>query len=99
MIEAIGGATRIILTENHAFASVYIGDESHASKIMETIKNYYGEELPFVYWVDNGERWLVLESTGGLYPGDLPVGAKFTPDGWTFPETQKVYFVDIIQNN
>ncbi len=96
MIEAIGGATRIILTENHAFASVYIGDESHASKVMETIENYYGEELPFVRWIDNGERWLVLESTGGLYPGDLPVGAKFTPEDWTFTETQKVYFVDII---
>jgi len=99
MIEAIGGAVRIILTENHAFASLYIGDKTHASKVMETIKNYYGEELPFVYWIDNGERWLVLESTGGFYPGDLPVGAKFTPDGWTFTETQKVYFVDMIQNN
>ncbi len=96
MIEAIGGATRIILIENHAFVSVYIGDESHASKVIEAIKNYYDVELPFVRWVDNGERWLILESTGGYYPGDLPVGAKFTLDGWTFTETQKVYFVDII---
>ena len=96
MIEAIGGATRVILIENHAFASVYIGDESHAGEVIEAIQNYYDVELPFVYWIDNGERWLFLESTGGYYPGDLPVGAKFTPDGWTFTETQKVYFVDII---
>lgn len=96
MIEAIGGATRIILTEDHAFASVYIGDPEHADKVMDAVCAYYGDELSFAYWEMGGEVWLVLESTGGLYPGDLPVGAKFTENGWCFTGTEVVYFVDIV---
>jgi len=96
MIEAIGGASRLVLTEDHALASVYIGDKSHADKVLEAIEDYYGAELPFAFWVENGDRWLVLESTGGLYPGDLPVGAKRTSEGWTFSRSEFVHFADII---
>jgi len=94
MIESIGGQTRIILTDNHAYSTVYIGTPDYAENVLSAIRRYYGTDLSFAYRVMENQAWLVLESSGGLYPGDYPVGAKPTEDGWTFTDTEKLTYVD-----
>ncbi len=96
MIEAIDGEVRIILTENHAFTSIYIGDKNRTEEIMKAIDVYYGTTLSYTYWNKDDQNWLVLESTGGLYPGDLAVGAEFTETDWSFTKSQKIRFIEIL---
>ncbi len=93
MIESIGGQTRILLTDNHAYSTVYIGPPNHAENVMSAIRKYYGTELSFAYRVIENQAWLVLESSGGLYPGDYPVGAKPTESAWAFTNTEKITYV------
>ncbi|MBN1134431.1 MAG: transglutaminase family protein [Methanosarcinaceae archaeon] len=95
LIEAIGGTTRIYLTDTHAFMAVYIGnDPDHINKIVEAIGKYYGS-VPVHYTTDKYGSWLMLDPTSSLYAGDLPSGTAPTTDGWTYIDTTTVTTIDI----
>lgn len=96
LIEAIGGTTRIYLTDTHAFTAVYIGnDTDHIDKITDGIRQYYGP-VPAYYSTDEYGSWLMLDPTSSLYAGDLPGGTAPTSQGWTYLNTTKIIAIDII---
>ncbi|MEM2934467.1 MAG: transglutaminase family protein, partial [Methanocellales archaeon] len=95
LIQALGGTTRIYATDNHVFASVYIGQVNHTSRIAEAINRYYGTRVAVYYQTDKYGSWLVLEPSGGFYAGSLPVGGRPTMDGgWTLSNTTTLYAFD-----
>jgi len=95
LIEAIGGTTRIYLTDTHAFMAVYIGnDPDHIDSIVEAIGKYYGP-VPVHYTTDEYGSWLMLDPTSSLYVGDLPGGTAPTTGGWTYVNTSTVTAIDI----
>ncbi|MGM0771917.1 MAG: transglutaminase domain-containing protein [Halobacteriota archaeon] len=95
LIEAIGGSTRIYLTDTHAFATVYIGKDEVAKENIDAVKKYYGC-VPVYYTTDEYGSWLILDTTSGLHAGDLPAGAVPTDDSWVFTDTETVNIIDII---
>jgi transglutaminase-like putative cysteine protease len=94
LVEAIGGTSRIYLTDTHAFASVYIGDADNTSLIVEAIRQYYGD-LPVYYTTDEYGSWLLMDPTSSVYAGGLPAGAAPVKSGWTFQNTSQVIVIDI----
>ncbi|WP_445474727.1 transglutaminase domain-containing protein [Methanococcoides methylutens] len=95
LIEAIGGSTRMYLTDTHAFTTVYIGKDEKARENIDAVKKYYGC-VPVYYTTDEYGSWLILDTTSGLYAGDLPAGAIPTDDAWVFTNTETVNIIDII---
>ncbi|WP_440953493.1 transglutaminase domain-containing protein [Methanococcoides sp. FTZ1] len=95
LIEAIGGSTRIYFTDTHAFTTVYIGKGEVAKENIDAVKKYYGC-VPIYYTTDEYGSWLILDTTSGLYAGDLPAGAVPTDDSWIFTDTRTVNIIDII---
>lgn len=95
LIEAIGGSTRIYLTDDHAFAAVYVGTET--SEISKAISKYYGS-VPVRYMEDASGSWLMLDPTSGMYVGDIPGGAISTGNKWGFVNTSRVVVIDIATN-
>lgn len=105
MIEAIGGTTRIYLTDNHAFTGVYIGTGDTAiENVVKGIRTYYGD-VDVNYITDKYGTWLMLDPTSSLYAGGLPgftAQTKTQDSGktevyrsWTFLNTRKVDVIDI----
>ncbi|MCL7411236.1 MAG: transglutaminase family protein [Methanosarcinaceae archaeon] len=96
LVEAIGGTTRIYLTDTHAFTAVYIGnDTDHIDRIVDGIGQYYGP-VPVYYSTDEYGSWLMLDPTSSLYAGDLPGDTAPTSQGWTYINTTKITAIDII---
>ncbi|MDO9517363.1 MAG: transglutaminase family protein [Methanosarcinaceae archaeon] len=96
LVEAIGGTTRIYLTDTHAFAAVYIGnDTDHIDRIVDGIGQYYGPVAVY-YSTDEYGSWLMLDPTSSLYVGDLPGDTALTSQGWTYLNTTKITAIDII---
>ncbi len=96
LIEAIGGTTRLYLTDTHAFTAVYIGNDTcHIGRIVDGIGQYYGP-VPVYYSTDEYGSWLMLDPTSSLYAGDLPGNTALTPQGWTYLNTTKITAIDII---
>ena len=72
MIEAVGGTTGVYLTNNHAFAAVYIGNGTGATEAaVKGIRAYYGN-VDVNYLTDEYGSWLMLDPTSSLYAGGLP---------------------------
>jgi len=105
MIEAVGGTTRVYVTDNHAFTAVYIGNGDVAIKnAVKGVRAYYGD-VDVNYITDKYGSWLLLDPTSSLYAGGLPgltaqtkiqvAEKKETFRGWTFQDTKKVNVVDI----
>lgn len=105
MIEAVGGTTRVYLTDTHAFAAVYIGNGTASTNIaVKGIKAYYGN-VDVNYLTDEYGSWLMLDPTSSLYAGGLPgktaqakvqaVGENETHRSWTFLNTSTVKVIDI----
>jgi len=105
MLEAIGGTTRVYLTDTHAFAAVYIGNETNEIKTaVKGIRAYYGN-VDVNYLTDEYGSWLMLDPTSSLYAGGLPgqtaqakvqdFEEKETYRSWTFSNTTKVEVIDI----
>jgi transglutaminase-like putative cysteine protease len=108
MIEAIGGTTRIYLTDNHAFTGVYIGNGDIAiQNAVKGVRTYYGD-VDVNYITDKYGTWLMLDPTSSLYAGGLPgftaqtktqdSGKTEVARGWTFLNTTKVDVIDINPN-
>jgi transglutaminase-like putative cysteine protease len=92
LIESIGGTSRIYLTDTHAFAAVYIGNNTE--EIANAIGDYYGS-VPIYYTTDEYGCWLMMDPTSSIYPGGLPGGTAPTDDTWTFLDTNTVIVIDI----
>jgi transglutaminase-like putative cysteine protease len=105
MLEAVGGTTRIYLTDTHAFAAVYIGNGAGAIEAATRgVKAYYGD-VDVNYLTDKQGSWMMLDPTSSLYAGGLPgktAQAKVQATGeirtnriWTFVDTGEVKVIDI----
>jgi hypothetical protein len=82
-------------TDTHAFTTVYIGKDDEARTNIDAVKKYY-ECVPVYYTTDEYGSWLILDTTSGLYAGDLPAGGMPTDDAWIFTNTETVNIIDII---
>ena len=58
---SIGGTVRIYMTDNHAFAAVYIGQEARARQVVEDLHAYYGTEYHVAVLEDDLGVWLVAD--------------------------------------
>lgn len=105
MIEAIGGTTRVYLTDNHAFAAVYLGNETDATEAaVKGVRAYYGN-VDVNYLTDEYGSWIMLDPTSSLYAGGLPgktaqtkiqgSEGNETERSWTFVDTKQVKVIDI----
>ncbi|AEH61420.1 transglutaminase domain protein [Methanosalsum zhilinae DSM 4017] len=95
MVESVGGTGRMYVTDTHAFAGVYIGnDPEKVNRITEGVRKYYGD-VPVYYSTDTYGSWLILDATAGIYAGDLPADAAPTEDGWTYMGTDTITAIDI----
>lgn len=105
MLEAVGGTTRVYLTNSHAFAAVYIGNGSEAiDASVEGVRAYYGN-VDVNYLTDEYGSWLMLDPTSSLYAGGLPgktaqarikvAERNETSRSWTFVDTSEVKAIDI----
>jgi transglutaminase-like putative cysteine protease len=92
LIEAIGGTSRVYLTDTHAFAAVYIGNDTEI--IADAIGEYYGP-VPIYYTTDEYGCWLMMDPTSSIYAGGLPGGTAPTENGWTFLNTSTITVIDI----
>lgn len=95
LIEAIGGSTRMYFTNTHVFTTAYIGKDEVARENINAVKKYYGC-VPVYYTTDEYGSWLILDTTSGLYAGDLPAGAVPADGAWVFTDTKTVDTIDII---
>ncbi|NPE29695.1 transglutaminase family protein [Methanococcoides sp. SA1] len=95
LIEAIGGTSRLYITDSHVFATAYIGKGEEASKITDAVKDKYGC-VPVYYATDEYGSWLIMDTTSGLYAGGLSADATPSADGWKFTDTEEVIIIDIV---
>ena len=104
MLEAVGGTTRVYITDNHAFAAVYLGKGTDSTDAaVRGVRAYYGN-VDVNYLTDEYGSWLMLDPTSSLYAGGLPgktaqtkvqVGENETHRSWTFVNTTEVRVIDI----
>ncbi|HWR24799.1 MAG TPA: transglutaminase family protein [Methanosarcina sp.] len=105
MLEAVGGTTRVYLTDSHAFAAVYIGNGTAATDAaVKGVRAYYGN-VDVNYLTDKYGSWLMLDPTTSLYAGGLPgktaqaktqdLGKNKIERSWTFINTNEVRAIDI----
>ncbi|MCM1986221.1 transglutaminase-like domain-containing protein [Methanococcoides seepicolus] len=95
LIEAIGGTSRLYITDTHVFATAYIGKGEEASKITDAVKDKYGG-VPVYYTTDEYGSWLIMDTTSGLYAGDISADATPSANGWKFTDTEEVIIIDIV---
>lgn len=104
LVATKGGTARVYMTENHAFAAVYIGNEIKASEIFKNIGEYYDTDLFFAVFEDEFGYWIVADPLGSFYLGGLPVGSDAigSPEGnlynWGFVNTKKVSVIDVMRD-
>lgn len=103
MVGSLGGTTRVYLTETHAFATLYIGDESTKNEILDAIRVYYGTDPNFVVFQDGDDYWLAADPAGALYMGGLPADAdpaliSVAPlnFGFNYIDTSEIHIIDIV---
>lgn len=105
LLEAIGGTTRVYITDNHAFAAVYLGNGTDATEAaVKGVRAYYGD-VDVNYLTDEYGSWLMLDPTSSLYAGGLPgktaqtkirgLEENETERSWTFVNTSQVRVIDI----
>jgi hypothetical protein len=85
-VESIGGQTRIIIAEDHAFTQVHIGDEEvEANQTLREIASCYGFELSnYISFImltedDDGTYWLSFDPIAGRYLSEKIEGLKPIP--------------------
>ncbi|MEA2054806.1 MAG: transglutaminase-like domain-containing protein [Candidatus Thermoplasmatota archaeon] len=103
-VSSIGGTARIYMTDNHAFATVYIGNSTRANEVLDDINDYYGTDLFFAVLEDKFGYWLVADPLGSFYLGGLPVGGDVVGPcndkrlyNWDFTQTGHVNIIDIMR--
>lgn len=98
MVIEQGGTARIYLTDNHAFAAIYIGKDL---SILNCIDSYYHANLSYALFEDKFGYWIVADTLSSFYLGGLPVGGYPTEKGkkiyeWSI-ETNRLYAIDVVE--
>ena len=97
MTMAEGGTARVYVTDNHAFAAIYIGKDL---SILDSIDSYYHAKLSYALFEDKFGYWIVADMLSSYYLGCLPVGGyALQGEGriyqWSI-ETNELYAIDVI---
>lgn len=99
---ALGGTTRIYLTQTHAFPVLYIGNKSTKNDIIDAIELFYGTSPNFVLYKDEVGYWITADPAGSWYMGGLPADA--TPSlvsenplsfDFNYHNTTKIHVIDV----
>jgi len=97
MATAKGYVARIYITDNHAFAAIYIGKDLG---ILNSIDSYYHAKLSYALFEDKFGYWIVADMLSSCYLGCLPVGG-YALEGegriykWSI-ETNDLYAIDVV---
>ena len=98
MTEAAGGTARVYLTDNHAFAAVYIGKDL---SLLNSIDSFYHANLSYAVFNDSYGYWIVADPLSSFYLGGLPVGGfAYGKDGKTYRwsiSTNELYSIDVMK--
>ena len=99
MVTAAGGTARVYLTDNHAFAAVYIGRDL---SLLKNIDAFYQANLSYAFFKDEFGYWLVADPLASFYLGGLPVGGVATEKNkknyeWSII-TNKLYAIDVLKD-
>lgn len=105
IITSLGGNARVIITSNHAFTSVFIGDDD---SILDDINDRFSMDIPFQIMEDDLGLWLIIEPQSflvfGWFPTDIQVQMDPQPDAyiynndvieWAYADSDIIYIVDI----
>jgi len=95
MVLRMGGAARLYLIEDHAFAAVWVGNDTSVAE--GAARTYYGTAVKMTYMRSSEGYWLVADPLGSLYAGGLPVGSGpvASSGAWDFTGTDIVHAVDM----
>lgn len=100
LLTAMGGDCRINLISGHAFPTLFVGNSiSEMSKVRQNIWDYYGNEAP-VYWtLDDLGYWLLVDTVGMPYVGGFPAASiPVGTDGgisWNFEDGDWIRTIDV----
>lgn len=98
MVEAIGGTARVYITDNHAFAAIYIGKDI---SLLKSIDAYYHANLNYALLHDEFGYWIVADPLAYFYLGGLPVGGIVEEGGYKLYEwsilTEKLHAIDVLR--
>jgi hypothetical protein len=100
IIGALGGNARVNVISEHAFPTVYVGnDSSYLVPLRTSLNSYYGTEFQICFLQDSLGFWLVVDTTGFPYAGGLPSLSSPTIDShtlvtWTFNDSDWLITVD-----
>jgi hypothetical protein len=76
LIDQMGGDARVNIINEHAFATVYIGDNgTNLTNVQLAISSHYGTDVPVYFLKGPTGYWLVVDTTGFPYAGGLPTQA------------------------
>ncbi len=105
MITGMGGNARVLITSDHAFTSVYIGEND---AVLQDIEKRFGISIPFQILEDELGKWLIIEPQPNLifgwFPSDVHVQDRAMENsylygvdglGWGYENSDVVYIVDI----
>jgi transglutaminase-like putative cysteine protease len=101
MVNLAGGNSRVYLTHDHAFAAVYVGNETgNLQNVTADIRAYYNTQVPVHAFRDETGYWMVADPLGSFYMGGLAVGQvpmEQENQYWTsaFPESGTLYSIDV----
>ncbi|MDD5337279.1 MAG: transglutaminase-like domain-containing protein [Candidatus ainarchaeum sp.] len=81
MVEAAGGSARVLYIPEcrHAFAEVYLGNDSNVNELDDAIWAHYSitsEQYRSIRWhtsrnaKNETENWFIFDTAGGTFPGD-----------------------------
>ena len=99
LLTALGGSCRVNLIAGHAFATVFAGDGTEISTVVDGIQTYYGNDVPVHWTEDEAGYWLVVDTNGMPYPGGYPAAASPSggPGGenWNFDDGDWIRTIDV----
>jgi transglutaminase-like putative cysteine protease len=94
LITALGGNARFHVEKDHAFLSVFAGNDISAAQL--ALERYYNTGLQAAYFQDRFGYWLAADSTASMYLGGLPLGGEPLASGWGLTNTTFHYIVDMM---
>ena len=75
LVSVMGGTSRVVITEGHAFSAVYIGKNDAK---LNDIENRFATEVPFQLYEDDLGIWLIVEPQSKLSFGWPPIDVRPT---------------------
>ena len=95
LVAAMGGTARLHVETDHAFLSVFVGQDLQAAT--HSLSLYYNTDLRTAAFSDQYGEWLVADATDSDFPGALPLGGEpLTTGGWGLTNTTVHYTVDLL---